>query len=150
MSLTVGVDSYISLEEAEEIVLNELFPTSKEYTTWVDLREMDKEVILRKGTRALEQFNYLGTRKPLATLKFPRAFDYKNDYIIPYEIKVGVVLQGIKLLLENSDKRATLIKAGVTSYKIGDISETYKNTRTGDISDEVLVYINKYICRYVR
>jgi len=131
--MIVGTDSYITLEEANDYV--EAFYTSNDpyRVAWNALNDSDKEIILRNGARAIDSLVLLG-RKVLVDqiMEFPRIirkpFDYCLDptsYEVPTNVKyaqVEVALSSIDTKIQN---RKDLINAGVTSFRIGDLSENY-------------------------
>ncbi len=143
--LEVNINSYLSLSEAKEIALTELFPNSPEYVAWNSMDDDVKEVVLIRGTRALETINYIGSRDVSNKLKWPRIIG-GNEYT-PYEIKLGALLNGLLEYVNLGDKRKQLQKAGVKKIVIGPTTEEYSDkVFKGPVFEEVYMYIRRFIC----
>ena len=151
--LTVGVDSYISLEDAEAHVTSMYTKGNKLYDSWMALSDEDKEAWLRRSTRALDRLKYQGEKKNYSQrLQFPRTHrNYTGGFgwawaVSPYydNQHIAVSDQGFddggmgaiaEATIENAiygvvlDKSMSAINvaniSGLTSRKAGPITETY-------------------------
>lgn len=142
--LVVGVNSFISLEEANNIIGDNYISTSDTAVWWSGLSDTDKAVCLISTTNIInsEQWFWIGKRvDENQSLVFPR-LDVKNnkEYDINDTFKLGI----IKLMINNNetsiDEYAKLISAGVTSYKIKDCSVSFD---VGTLANKKLGGFNK-------
>lgn len=156
MSLNIGVDSYVSLEEANQYVEKNYVSTNSYRVKWNSLSDSDKEVLLRASTSALDQLKYIGSKRDYSQkLKFPRmtitsqsgmehVWGQPNQF---YDVGVwpngssgydGGMLAIKQATCDNALVQASLetevqsnivngIK-GIKSKSVGPISETYDNT----------------------
>lgn len=161
--LTVGVDSYVTLEEAEEIISGSLLSTDEANKSWQGLSDSDKEVLLRTSCRDIDNLKFSGRRKNLGQrLEFPRTTSTVAG--IGYRLFIGQFQDnglysggtadgGIHLVKQAQvinaayaglfNKEATdLVKSsiqGLTSKKAGPIAETYN--RNGQDTKDALIGI---------
>lgn len=71
--LTVGVDSYVSLEEAEELAAATNLSSDPAYQKWLTLSDTDKEVLLRTSCRDIDCLKFDGRKRSFSQrLQFPR------------------------------------------------------------------------------
>lgn len=71
--LTVGVDSYVSLEDADSYVKSMYTDDSDLYISWFGLSDTSKEAWLRRSTKALDNLKYQGEKLNYSQrLQFPR------------------------------------------------------------------------------
>jgi len=127
MSITVGVDSYVSLDEA-----NNYFNSRLHAEAWSNAIDADKEKALKQATRNIDTLAFRGTPATATQpLSFPRVYSILNDgYImnatdddIPSEVKNATCEEAL-YLLQNS-QRKQLQDEGVTSITIGNLTENY-------------------------
>ena len=151
--LTVGVDSYISLADADEYTRSMYTEGDKLYDSWFGLSDEAKEAWLRRSTKALDRLKYQGEKRNYSQkLQFPRSYRnytggfgwawavstyYDNQHIAVSDIGFndGGMAEIAEATIENAlygtvlDKSAIEVTrmniAGLTSRKGGDISETY-------------------------
>lgn len=146
MALVIGDNSYLTLEEAQDIVDNELYPDSPEFELWGSLDEKGKELICRKGTMAINSLEFKGTRQVWKyKLKFPRIIN--GVEVLPTEVKIAAVMNGLIDKLVSSSEQYKLARNGVKSIAVGPDSvrldtERFKGIR---VYDEAKIYINSYI-----
>lgn len=75
--LVVGVDSFISVEDADKYVSVTYMNTNAYRIKWESLTVENKEVLLRRSTRALNRLKYVGrTKQYNQRLAFPRIMNY--------------------------------------------------------------------------
>ena len=126
--MTVGINSYVTLEEANALVSAFYGGTDIE-TAWDEKTDAVKEVFLISACADIDALPYPGRPRAIRqNLAFPR---WPHDEV-PQQIKRAQV--EVALLPLNPDvtkvttaatKRLTLQKQGVTSFSIGDLSESY-------------------------
>lgn len=122
-SVVVGVNSFISLEEANNIIGDNYISTSDTAVWWSGLSDSDKAVCLISATNIInsEQWFWIGKRvDENQSLVFPR-LDVENnkEYDINDTFKLGI----IKLMINNNETSLNdmykLIKSGITSFSDG-------------------------------
>ena len=150
--LEVGVNSYVSLEEAKSIASYTNISTDPAYKLWLELSDEDKEVVLRNSCRAIDNLKFDGRRRSLGqVLEFPRTDTHVSG--IGYRLFIGQFYDNGLYSSESSDggmalvQQAQVVNAvyaayynnmateqlgvgiqGLTSKKAGPISETYGRT----------------------
>ena len=150
--LTVGVDSYVTLEDANSIAAATSLSTDKAYKKWLDLSDSDKEVLLRNSCRDINSLKFEGRRKSLSQrLEFPRVDVSASG--LGYRMYVGQFYDNGLYSSNTSDggislvRQAQVINAvyagyyndivtdtvamniqGITSKKAGPISESYNRS----------------------
>lgn len=150
MSLTVGVDSYVSLEEAENLITNNYSSENEVFLKWSSMSDSDKDVMLRTSCRDINNLKFDGRRKDIGQkLEFPRVNVYTPG--IAYSIYVSQFVDnglldgsttgdgGINLAkeaqVENAiwhafledtvNKQVGVNIKGIVSKKAGPIAEVY-------------------------
>lgn len=127
MELTVGTNSYMSLEEANTIVENELLDTSNEYKNWNSLNENNKTKLIIKGTRIIDSIPFRGVKYNLSKvgeLQWPRLVN--NELVeCPPEIKVALIRQVLRDYTNSSRQEMQLQEMGVKSYSINKASISF-------------------------
>lgn len=153
--LTVGLDSYVTLEEAENLASSALLSNDKAFQKWNETSNSDKEVLLRNSCRDINALKFDGRRKNLSQkLEFPRV--NASACGIGYRLFISQ-LEDNGLYSGGGDdgglemvRQAQVINAvyagyfndlttdtmglniqGITSKKAGPISETYNRTSSG-------------------
>jgi hypothetical protein len=165
VTLTVGTNTFISLSDA-----NTYFSTRLFSTTWSSASDDNKSMALIMATKKITNLNLQGTKAILTqTLAFPRAFYigttvYSSGYgmetdnirgegwyietDITTEVKEATCEEAISILSygENANKRLELQAQGVTSFSIGNLSETYGGSgkKNSLLSQEATSRLTKY------
>ena len=124
MSLIVGTDSYVTLEEANTYISTYYTSTNSQRIAWESLSDEDKEVYLRNALVAMEQLHFQGRKYNNAqALAFPRNCDIE----VPEAIKYAQVEEGLELGSPTEDTETAEEYAGnVESYSISSLSESYR------------------------
>ena len=82
MSLQIGVDSYVTLEEAGDYVSKMYVPDSQQYIKWTGMADASKEVILRQSCRSIDFLRYSGEKlKYGQTLQFQESKGTLQDMV---------------------------------------------------------------------
>jgi len=141
--MVVYEDTYMTLQEANELISKMYISTSKERVFWESLSDADKETLISSFTLSIdnESMLYRGRKaEPSQDMQFPRIIDgHYTD--VPYSIKQGILSQMLRNnLLKNSDF-SELRENGVKSFADGgggkiefaDISNVNKNNLDNSI-----------------
>lgn len=150
MALKVGVDSYVTLEEAESLIADNHLSTSDLVVKWNTLSDSDKEVMLRTSCTDINNLKFDGRREVVGQkLEFPRVLTYPTGY--GYRLFIGQFSDnglvdgdyssdgGLSFVkqaqVENAiyhsflddtvNKQVSINIKGITSKKAGPISESY-------------------------
>lgn len=132
MEIIVNVNSYMTLEEAKSIASDEL--DANDLTVWNSLDDTEKTRLILKSTRKIENLVFIGHkvgRMNTQPLSFPRYIQLQLTEC-PYEIKVGIIKQGIRELILSDSEEKKLQEKGVKSYNINGASISF-----GDIGGTV-------------
>lgn len=74
--LNVGVDSYVTLEEAEQIVADRFMSDDVIMLSWQGKSDNDKEVLLRNSCQSIDNLKLNGRKARISqALQFPRTQD---------------------------------------------------------------------------
>lgn len=148
--LSVGIDSYVSAEEAETIVSEYFTSSSDMRQRWNAISSADKEVLLRHSCRSINNLKFSGRRsKASQVLEFPRTQEcgvcgvgyrpFVSQYYDNSIANEGLYGDGIKQakqaqvvnavyhgFLEKVSIETTAMNIrGLTSKKAGPIAESY-------------------------
>lgn len=140
MTLEVGVNSYMSVSDANDIVDSLYMSTDKEKIAWDGLSDNDKAVLIYRYTQKVDSDKnlFIGIKKDIAqTLSFPRIAESNGrafEIPCPNKIKQAIIIQCVRDLAYNSGTEAELRKQGIESFSDGGgasikfNSSTFKNT----------------------
>lgn len=162
MALVVGTDTYISVTDASTYLAANYVSTDAKLTAWTALSSTDKEVLLRKATRIIEQQKIVGFKAyTTQTLAFPRAIwtdIVPNDLPVPSQELYGhwyiqpVVPDAVKYAeceiaidLVSPSTRKELQRQGVKSFSLGSLSESYGNGSINSLPYEARQLLQPYI-----
>lgn len=156
--LQVGVNSYVSVEDADEY-----FSTVLNSDSWINAIYSDKEKALITATRSIEKLKFQGIKAVVGQpLQFPRALyvgtnisfrptqynNYLNGWMvqndIPSEVKNAVCEEALSLL-KGIPKRIQLQKQGVKSFTIGDLQESYTDKSVSLISQDAIDFLSPFL-----
>ena len=143
MSIKIGINSYMSLDEANEIIEEELLSDDSDLIAWRALSDTDKEKLVIRGTRLVDKLPFLGIKyNDEITLQWPRVMNNK-EIECPREIKIGLLKQVLRDY-GNKDKQETkLQELGVKSYSIKNASISFSDVNCNKLSNGV--YKNIYL-----
>lgn len=121
--LTVGIDSYVTLDEADEIV-RLTSDNSQLRDNWFNLADSDKERKLRNACYRIDSLRLSSYKHNLSQeLQFPRG----TDSTVPERVKQAQVLEAMQSLDTAAARRRELQDQGVKSVSIGNTSESYSD-----------------------
>jgi len=117
MPLQIGIESYVTVEEANEYFAGRLHAES-----WGETSDADKEKALKQATKEIDR-QLLKGRKATDTqeLAFPRYPDTE----VPEAVKEACCEIALALLERGNSQRRKLQQEGVQSFSLGNMSETY-------------------------
>ena len=141
MALVVGETTYISIADASTYFTANYLSTDAKLIAWNALSSPDKEVLLRKAAKILDQQRLIGIKYiPTQPMEFPRAI-YSDSWkyafnTIPYtlygdyyivEATDGVKFAQCEIAIDamSPSKRTELQREGVKSFSLGSLSESY-------------------------
>lgn len=139
MELIVGTNSYIDIQEANQLITDNFMSTDPIRVFWESIgNDSNKESLILNSTRKFDRDSmcYKWFKQDNEqTLQFPRVDIYKNVIQCPEDIKLGLLIQGIKENMLNKYAEYQELKAqGIKSYKIKDASvEWFDTFQTKDI-----------------
>lgn len=165
MALEVGVNSYVTLQEANAIVADKFMSTNEMAINWGKLSDSDKSAVLSKSRSSIDNLKLDGRRASTSQrLEFPRI---RNSIIgVGYRLFVsqyydnslegtaagdGGLAQAKEAQVINAVYAAFLDKdsvaqvkrnvAGLTSKKAGPIAESYGSGQYNSYSKDMMVGI---------
>ena len=116
-TITVGENSYIDIEGADEYFAGRLHAES-----WGETSDADKEKALRQATKTIDRQPLRGRKtEPGQALAFPRYPDTE----IPEVVKEACCEEALAMLERGNSQRRKLQQEGVQSFSLGNMSETY-------------------------
>lgn len=144
--IEVNVDTYVTVEEADEYVGKYYLATDDKNLAWTALTIEQKEVALRNSAMAIDSIIYPGRKKSSdQEMEFPRC--YKNGYYFPlnwYEtytkeggswhcmvdvpdkVKFAQVEESLELVCRSADSdNYDAVNGAVKSYSTTGLKEEY-------------------------
>jgi hypothetical protein len=154
MELEVGVNCYLDVAYADELINSRLLSSSKEYKYWNDLDNNSKSIIILSTTEMydVDSMGYVGIKlNSEQPLQFPRLY---NNKIIECtdKIKLGYLLIGINENYLNSDdydEISSLKANGVKTFKDGSGASIEFNNQD-DYSNNCLNINNSIFNKYFK
>lgn len=150
--LTVGVDTYATIEIASAYLSAHYPSTDERVEAWNQLPESDREVYLRRACAALNTLPFRGvTYTAVQPLAFPRYFGvgwvlayriliapeaiiYPELQDVPQEIIAAQIEEALELGVPGDDTAAYDARTNaLTSFSIGQLSESYGKAVGGSI-----------------
>jgi hypothetical protein len=139
MSITVGTDTYATLEEATAYITNNYVSSAEKRTAWEALAISDQEIHMRNATKRIDRCRFIGIRAEAdQTLEFPRYilregcriyydFDITTQTeTVPDAVKYAQIEEALELATPGDDTDENqLLNGPVSAYTIGHLSETY-------------------------
>lgn len=154
--LTVGVDSYVTIEEANTYIARHYLPADERSVNWASLSDEDKEVYLLNACAELSKIKWRGVAfKAFQPLPFPRYFG--NNWVfayydliapevyiypelreVPKNILSAQIEEAFELACPSEDTEAFEAENGkVQSYTIGHLTENYKSAQDGSVKSVI-------------
>ncbi|MDO6355117.1 hypothetical protein Q3V94_08500 [Caloramator sp. CAR-1] len=150
MALTEGIDSFCTLEWAEEYFGGKLYCDE-----WAGASTTTKEKALKEATRRINRLNFKGIKAdPGQILQFPRIlvnvgprigfFGVVEQPTIPDEVKAATCEEALALLRFGNSARTKAQEQNVVRVAFGDVTEEYKGYGKL-LSKEALELLKPYI-----
>ena len=117
MSITVGENSYIDIDGADEYFAGRLHAES-----WAGADEETKEKALKQATREIDRQPLKGCK---ATDTQALAFPRYPDTEVPEAVEEACCEVALALLERGNSQRRKLQQEGVQSFTLGNMSESY-------------------------
>ena len=136
--ITVGIDTYTTLEEA-----NTYFESTLKYSAWSALPEDIKEICLKTACRKMETLLFTGN-KELETqlLEFPR------DYGTPQDVKSAQSELALWLYQNQNNQALSAQEMGIKSMSLG--GESYSFGDKSNSGNILCVDCNDYLNKWIR
>lgn len=117
---------YVTLEEADAYVETHYLEVEDARTNWEDLENESKEILLRRSFEAIDNLVLTGRKTfPDQDTSFPR---YPSTEV-PARVKYAQIENALSLsdasIQEDTAFYSKLKSFGITSYSIGNLSETF-------------------------
>lgn len=120
----VGVDSYVTLDEAGEYVDQNFVQSDGVREAWFALSQDDQCALLRRARREIDDLPLLGARYSAAqVLAFPRDFDEGAQ--VHRNVREAQVELAVSLTDGDSDRRRALQAQGVRFFRVGSFEEDF-------------------------
>ncbi len=121
---TFGVIGYVTLEEANQYVLEHYMSTEVLRVGWEALEDADKAALLRRSFMAIEMLPFTGHKAKCGQdMSFPRCPHSE----VPLQIKFAQIEQALigadSEATEEAKQYERMWQWGVSSYTIGNLSE---------------------------
>ena len=117
--LTVGVNSYITVAEAEELLAGD-----KLYDSFAALTNEQKKKLLTDAAMRIDAMHFSGRKKSVMQyMEFPRS--YMNE--VPYQVKSAQAQEAVYMLDKDAESRRIMQEQGVKSVTLGKVSESYED-----------------------
>ena len=149
MSIEIGINSYMSLDEANEIMEEELLSNDSDLMAWKALSDTDKEKLVIIGTRLVDKLPFLGIKyNDKIVLQWPRVMNNK-EVECPRDIKIGLLKQVLRDYYNKNKQETKLQELGVKSYSIKNASISFSDVNSNKLSNGVykdiyLEYFSKW------
>lgn len=128
MQLIKGVNTYMTVEEADQLVSDCFMSDSEELKVWQGLSENDKSIMIFKGTKIAEGLPFLGRQYPgYQQMRWPRYINLLY-YDCPEDIKIGIIMQVLKEKIKHSTNEYQLRELGVKTYSIKNASISFADS----------------------
>lgn len=115
--LTVGTDSYITVDEAKELLEGD-----KLYDRFAALSEAEQEYLLKRAAERIDVLPLSGRKKSMQQyMAFPRM----GQSDVPYQVRTAQAAEAICVLDSEAESRRELRAQGITSITLGQVSESY-------------------------
>lgn len=131
---------YAAIADANEYVRNYYSSTNPLRAAWESLSDEDKQVLLNRAEQAIDSLPLRGC--PLESGKaFPRTPLQETSM---ERARIAAIELALQSQDQEAEERYRLQSQGVKSYKIGDLSETFKDSSAGTTS-RILAIVSTYL-----
>lgn len=176
MALTVSIDTYVTIDEADELIRQRFTSTNAQRVAWLQLSTEDKEIMLRNAASEINNVAFSGIKKtPSQALAFPRCFRSQfADQVLwdkkhinggiwscqidtPETVKAAQIFEAVELASPGPDtERFNVYNGVVTNMSITGLSESYVVTSPSSTaalanalrSTQAQQLLSRYVGRY--
>ena len=153
MELVVGENTYITLEEANELIQYLPFNNSCR-KIFESLNDDEKTSVIISSTFMYDtdSMEYIGIKKNKEqSLQFPRIYK-DNEIDCPFYVKLGLLILGLSDISSNDSEEESLRKVGIKSFADGsgakmEFIENFKTTHVNSIGIDKDIW-KKYFSEY--
>lgn len=131
MGLEPGVNTYVTVAQADSYIISHYRSNNKDRQRWTAFEEEDKEILLLNACTQIEQLPFPGRKagrdQELAFPRLPLQYGQAQDppkRILAAQIELALWLSD-EAKQEDTSQRQELQDQGVTSFSLGDLSESY-------------------------
>ena len=124
--LTVGENSYITLEEAEDCLDGAVGGEA-----WIDLEPVQKRRYLLAAAQNVDSLLFTGRK---SDCNQPMAFPRAPLETVPNAVKLAQALEALALSDAQAASRRKLQEQGVASISLGKASESYREPVGGQLA----------------
>lgn len=145
--LIVGVNTYVTVEEADAYVSTYYFSTDLIRTQWESLPSTDKEVLLARSLIFMETLPFAGAKASTSQeLCFPR----RGMTTVPEKVKRAQIVEALSDFDPEVIKYRAMRSNGVQSFTIGGLTEMFfKSSMPGDsvsmLSPTARILLKEYL-----
>ena len=153
MELVVGENTYITLEEANELIQYLPFNDSCR-KIFESLNDDEKTSVIISSTFMYDtdSMKYIGIKKnKKQNLQFPRIYN-DTEIECPLDVKLGMLVLGLSDISNNDSEEESLRKIGIKSFADGsgakmEFIENFKTTHVNSIGIDKDIW-KKYFSEY--
>lgn len=147
--LEVGVNSYVTIEEADLYVSTFYRVGDQSRDEWFSLDEEDKTALLLQATLAIEHLPIPGRKsKSSQTLMFPRYPEVDVATYVKYAQAEEALIRNDATVVGEYEDTARRMRRGVRSYRLGNFSEAYRVHKPIEgtvLSEKTYMLLSPYI-----
>lgn len=150
MSLQIRIESYVTIDEANEYISGKVYATD-----WETSDTSTKEKALKEACRKINRLQFKGQKVDTGqVLEFPRrmpvlgrigAIGFMTGEEVPDEVKAAQCEEALAILKYGNSARTKAQEQNIVSVKIGDVSETYKGRVGRLMSHEAYELMKSFI-----
>lgn len=119
------MSSYVTIEEANVYIQNNLLSTDPLRISWESLLDEDKQVLLNRSAAAINSLPFTGRKM---NVNQENAFPRYPNTDVPDDVKVAQIENALTSSDETQSEDAQLYQKmwayGISSYRIGNLSES--------------------------
>lgn len=141
MTITVGIDTYTTVAEADTY-----FASTLKNTAWTTLDAPTKEICLKMACRKMGTLLFIGvkTADPQA-LEFPRSYDNSTYDGTPQDVKNAQSELALWLYQNQNNQALNAQEMGIKSMSLGGESYSFEGTAGNILCVDCNDYLNKWI-----
>jgi hypothetical protein len=150
MPLQIRIESYVTIDEANEYISGKVYATD-----WETSDTSTKEKALKEACRKINRLQFKGQKsEPGQILEFPRkmpvlgrlaVIGFMTGDEVPDEVKAAQCEEALAILKYGNSARTKAQEQNIVSVKIGDVSETYKGRVGRLMSHDAYDLLRDYI-----